>query len=998
MASHLRPYEVFWTKDVTDEENSLVHVPGVTDVGNKRPQKKAPGRRSRDLGPRMPSPVQHSTPERDDDSAKHSGKEAEDNGKEAEDSVIKQQKEKIMKNGNLDSKKPSLKDLRIEDKKRVANLIKELAKVGEEKEKAVETLQAERQTYDQKLHQLEQEHQKTLQAIQDQYQHLAKERDHILSRAAMAEQQYQETQSLLTLYQRQITEQQEMVNERLSESLNELLSSPRRLSPPQMPESTQHTGMPASTVGFTPPQRLNRGRQDPIPSQRYADLYTPQVNMVQPGAEVSSRGISHTGPTTLMPQGEIDLRGSYRPKERTVPSRDVIYSDNEDTVYTGKYAVHYYLDHPERIQSNLPPGVLPSQQAPPPQYNPLIPPADPDTHTTPQSSVISSVHSAPSSNQDPASLPMETFLPYSGGQQSSSQYSSADFQPLKPEPDFDSQTASQKRTESHGYVYDEPLLNGHAQNGTGSVQVHRGMGVVHDGKGGLLSRQLAWEQQRDQLMAQKQRLVEEQDRLRRMLAAQEDQLSLKRAQLHRQQVRHKGRLQFFEEMGRFPSDSSVASSVRSSLASVDRKLPRAPVSHPRQPLRTSKEPGRRKTKFRQEFSAKPRVDKPSSRYSVEQLDWDHTYDYKHPTYIQTNMSQEARGFDRSSRGLGYRDRLPRYDEQPHVDTDGTSDQVSSHELSPPSTKYPPSEPGFKSPTTLTKPDTTRDLQKQQVETPVTEPIRATTAEKGVGGETVEDDGKGQERPRSRVSDAGSIKGFASLYPGEQKRSPETVAGTTADMATSPAYTESSVQTDGGTVSVGTSPVHFSQTGTLTKKRPASRESTRTGPDDASQTVLSGRRSKSDRQKSTGSFLSSLVDIVDLVDPSLGSHSGHRNDNRASYHGNKSSRPNSRQRPFTAPSSEKKGLMGYGRNVPSGREGGSGYDRNVPFAREGVSGYDRTVPFGREGEAGYDRTVPLGREGVTGYEGGISPDLFADDEDDSITEQESRILEEVFFLK
>ncbi|XP_078666682.1 uncharacterized protein LOC144908728 isoform X2 [Branchiostoma floridae x Branchiostoma belcheri] len=984
MASHLRPYEVFWTKDVTDEENSLVHVPGVTDVGNKRPQKRAPGRRSRDLGPRMPSPTAHSTPERDDDSAKHSGIEAEDNGKETDDFVIKQQKEKIIKNGSSDSKKPSLKDLRIEDKKRVANLIKELAKVGEEKEKAVETLQVERQTYDQKLHQLEQEHQKTLQAIQDQYQHLAKERDHILSRAAMAE--YQETQSLLTLYQRQITEQQEMVNERLNESLNELLASPRRLSP-QMPETPKHTGMPASTFGFTPPQRLSRGRQDPVPPQRYADLYTPQVNMVQPGAEVSSTGISHTVPTTLVPQGEIDLRGSYRPKERTVPSRDVIYSDNEDTVYTGKYAVHYYLDHPERIQSNLPPGVLPSQQHPPPQYNSLIPPADPDTHGTPQSSVISSLHSVPSSNQD-LSKPLETFLPYSSGQQSSSQYSSADFQPLKPEPDFDSQTASQKRAESQGYMFDESQQNGHDQNGTGGAQEHRGMGVlhdglgvVHDGKGGLLSRQLAWEQQRDQLMAQKQRLVEEQDRLRRMLAAQEDQLSLKRAQLHRQQVRHKGRLQFFEEMGRFPSDSSVTSSVRSSLASVDRKLPRAPASHPsRQP---SREPGRRKAKFRQEFSANPRTDK-SSRYSVEQLDWDHTYDYRHPTYIQTNMPQEAGASDRSSLGLGYRDRLrrtdmPRYDEQLHVDTDGTSDQVSSQELSPPSTKYPPSEPGFKSPTKLTKPDTTREPQKQQVETPVTEPIRATTAEKGVGGETVGDDGKGQERPRSRVSDAGSIKGFASLYPGEQKRSPETVAGTTADMATSPAYTESSVQTDGGTVSVGTSPVHFSQTGTLTKKRPASRESTGSGGQ-----VEADRRSKSERQKSTGSFLSSLVDIVDLVDPSLGSHSGHRHGNRASYHGNKSSRPNSRQRPFTAPSSEKKGVMGYGRTVPSGREGVSGYDRNVPFGREGVSGYDRTVPFGWEG--------------VTGYEGGISPDLFADDEDDSITEQESRILEEVFFLK
>ncbi|XP_078577014.1 uncharacterized protein LOC144862432 isoform X2 [Branchiostoma floridae x Branchiostoma japonicum] len=989
MAAHLRPYEVFWTKDVTDEENSLVHVPGVTDIGNKRPQKRMPGRGSRDLDARMPSPTAHSTPERDNDSTKHSGIEAEVDGKEVEDSIIKQQKEKIIQNGSAESKKPALKDLRIEDKKRVANLIKELAKVGEEKEKAVETLQTERQTYGQKLQQLEQEHQKTLQAIQDQYQHLAQERDHIQSRAAMAEQQYQETQVLLTLYQRQITEQQEMVNEKLNESLNELLSSPRRLSP-QVPETLPHTAMPASTVGFTPPQRLDRGVQDPVPPQRYANLYTPQVNMVQPGAEVSSRGMSRMGPTMHGQQGETDLSGSYRPKERTVPSRDVIYSDNEDTVYTGKYAVHYYMDHPERIQSNLPPGALPSDRPAPPQYNSVVPSRDPETHSAHSaSSVISSVRSTPPTNHDlpkPSSLPAETFFPYSS-QQSSSQYSSADFQPLKPELDFDSQPtqagreiASQIRTEQQGYVYDKSQTNGHAHyrvelNGIGPPQVHHGVGAMHDGKEAVgLSRQQAWEHQREQLMAQKERLIEEQERLRRMLAAQEDQLNLKRAQLHRQQVRHKGRLQFFEEMGRFPSDSSVASSVHSSLASMDRKLPRAPVSRPssqpRQLSRTLKESGRRtNTKRQQELPTGPRMENPS-RHGVEPFDWDYTYDYSHPTYIQTNVSQEAGVSDPSSLGRGYRQGkprtdMPRYDQRLQVDTDGTSDQVSSQELSPPSTKYPPSEPGFKSPTRLSKPETNGGPGKQQ-DTPVTEPIRAATAEKGVGGETARDDGKKQERPRSRVSDASSIKGFASLYPGEQKNSPET--GTTADMATSPAYTESSVQTDGGTVSVGTSPVHFSQINSQNKKKPAS---------------------------STGSFLSSLVDIVDLVDrnsitsepPSLASHPGHRHGSRVTplHHGNKLSRPNSRQRPWTAPSSEKKGVIGHGRIGSIGREGGSRYDRTVPLGREGVSGYERTVPLGREGVPGYDR--------------GISPDLFADDEEEeSITEQESRILEEVFFLK
>ncbi len=62
-----------------------------------------------------------------------------------------------------------MKDLRPEDKKRIANLIRELAKVGEEKEVIVQQLNVERQTYEEKV-----------QRLQNQMMTIIKEREHIL--------------------------------------------------------------------------------------------------------------------------------------------------------------------------------------------------------------------------------------------------------------------------------------------------------------------------------------------------------------------------------------------------------------------------------------------------------------------------------------------------------------------------------------------------------------------------------------------------------------------------------------------------------------------------------------------------------------------------------------------------------------------------------------------------------------------------------------------------
>ncbi|NWV73741.1 K1328 protein, partial [Dasyornis broadbenti] len=96
-------------------------------------------------------------------------------------------------------KSASLKDLCPEDKRRIANLIKELARVSEEKEVTEERLKAEQESFEKKIRQLE-----------EQNELIIKEREDIL-------QQYRECQELLSLYQKYLAEQQEKLSRSLSE-------------------------------------------------------------------------------------------------------------------------------------------------------------------------------------------------------------------------------------------------------------------------------------------------------------------------------------------------------------------------------------------------------------------------------------------------------------------------------------------------------------------------------------------------------------------------------------------------------------------------------------------------------------------------------------------------------------------------------------------------------------------------------------------------------------
>ncbi|XP_071437163.1 protein hinderin isoform X1 [Pithys albifrons albifrons] len=103
-------------------------------------------------------------------------------------------------------KSASLKDLCPEDKRRIANLIKELARVSEEKEVTEERLKAEQESFEKKIRQLE-----------EQNELIIKEREAL-------QQQYRECQELLSLYQKYLAEQQE----KLSHSLSELSAAKKK--------------------------------------------------------------------------------------------------------------------------------------------------------------------------------------------------------------------------------------------------------------------------------------------------------------------------------------------------------------------------------------------------------------------------------------------------------------------------------------------------------------------------------------------------------------------------------------------------------------------------------------------------------------------------------------------------------------------------------------------------------------------------------------------------
>ncbi|KAM7006179.1 protein hinderin [Tautogolabrus adspersus] len=124
-----------------------------------------------------------------------------------------------------------LKDLCPEDKRRIANLIEELARVSEEKEVSVQRLKDEQETFERKIQQLEQ-----------QNLIIAQERESM-------QQQYRECQELLGLYQQYLSQQKAKLNQSIAQ-LSQAPAHSKVLSSEEAPSRANGSLFDGSYLGL----------------------------------------------------------------------------------------------------------------------------------------------------------------------------------------------------------------------------------------------------------------------------------------------------------------------------------------------------------------------------------------------------------------------------------------------------------------------------------------------------------------------------------------------------------------------------------------------------------------------------------------------------------------------------------------------------------------------------------------------------------------------------
>ncbi|XP_070599747.1 LOW QUALITY PROTEIN: protein hinderin [Erythrolamprus reginae] len=179
VAAGLKPEgAAYWSRDLSDEDRQPVYVPGVSDERSLRPNRQLRRGQKMEAKAKVAAASNPAPTEVLERIGEGAGQQGPDKG---------------------ETKSASLKDLCLEDKRRIANLIKELARVSEEKEVTEERLKAEQEAFEKKIRQLE-----------DQNVLIIKEREAL-------QQQYRECQELLSLYQKYLSEQQEKLTHSLSE-------------------------------------------------------------------------------------------------------------------------------------------------------------------------------------------------------------------------------------------------------------------------------------------------------------------------------------------------------------------------------------------------------------------------------------------------------------------------------------------------------------------------------------------------------------------------------------------------------------------------------------------------------------------------------------------------------------------------------------------------------------------------------------------------------------
>ncbi|XP_064595900.1 uncharacterized protein LOC135462606 [Liolophura sinensis] len=416
------------------------------------------------------------------------------------------------------SRQPSLKDLCVEDKQRVANLIKELAKLVQSKKKAVEQMHLERINFE-----------KEILKLLEQQESVLNERQTIQAQLLLCQQ-------ALTVYQQKLTEQEQQAGDKKKKERKGFSSKHRSVK-----GSCDRDQSPYSEVteeesdqdicGQTTQRRRAKTRSiDEIPRQK---------------------------PNVESDEEEFKFKGSSRRSKVNTPTcQDEVESHKDELqrLETEKLA-----NVQDRLSNNFRQLDLMEQMT-----------KEKDGFRTPP---LSKASSKRHKSHGPLPEPVMSSTQKSSeiiGEMSFKSPSSADnYFPLQTDSSFMTRdnlaNSFRGRHPSSGEVHASKTRQVHRVDFAPEDQYDNDSGPFHspnvvrrnsdkfaDPDFVEYYRKLSSKQRKKELMSQRNALLGEQKRLRQILQEQEEMLKVKRDQLHQQQIVQAKRLAHFEQNGVFP--------------------------------------------------------------------------------------------------------------------------------------------------------------------------------------------------------------------------------------------------------------------------------------------------------------------------------------------------------------------------------------------------------------------------------------------------------------
>ncbi|XP_033725367.1 protein hinderin-like [Pecten maximus] len=478
----------YWSKYALDssEDSESAYVPGVSAPGNRRPLKML-ARKTPEIKVRIPitQPIVEQVAVSMDTVTDVSYEEVIQKkqkpfhfkataGVKATQGVNAKDTQKV-KPGFYDSKQKSvsLKDLPIEEKKRIANLIKELARVGDEKEKAVDQLHTERNQFEKQV----------LQLVDQQ--------ERILNEREVIQNQLFQCQDLLGKYQEKIEQKQQEVAS--------LITTPTKGHKDKQPRSKS----PESSIPYTSHCHGNHG--DLRSSQD--KLYT---SLIDKAIANQRSGIGEDGLSSIGGQSEVG-EGS--------------------------------------VKSLSPPRV--HHQVPLALRNPVMSSTQKSADIKVFNSEEGSFHSLQPDPSPRSSRISNEFVPGIEYNRDLLQKSKVGFKE-KLEEDFDKL---------------------HSPNVNPS-------GVFGDKTYMSYYKKLSQTDRKRELLRQREKLLDEQRRLKDILRSQESQIKTRQNLIEQQRDLQQDRLEFFEKNGKFPLGREPEVPSTNTISSKENIPPPPPVSMP----------------------------------------------------------------------------------------------------------------------------------------------------------------------------------------------------------------------------------------------------------------------------------------------------------------------------------------------------------------------------------------------------------------------------------